>query len=490
MLPLLALMMMGAGAKNAYDRVQENDEDRAYTRGQHERTLRQQAKDDEAQAAMEEAAKPATVESAQLPGPTMPGAPDLPMVNKVKGTAYASMSDATKAANDFNAVDPVVRMSDALMKSGKPLQSLQLRTAGRQDQLGKLQLDEAQTAYANKQFNAALQPLSSHDALAEALNRAAPPGSPQVRPVVSADGKKVNYSIVMPDGTVKATQHEYDNTDRGLLTAKQDAMKDIPLSAKITVLHQQAMEDMERQKLASQERYQTGMLGVAQQNADTNERYRQQLGAKAAASSSPAAAPIWNDKADDFLKSRYTVKDEITGATSVDGAGMQFAKQIALAKAQSNGGDTTMALGHAFEVDNQLRAAAKGDPAKLNALRQQYIATVTAPAKAPAPPSPPRSTIEPRASMTQAAAPQAAPAPQSDIDRIVAQGDAQRMSELRGLAAQLANARAQLAAATRSGDANAVTPYARAVQQLTQQIQAAATQRFGDRANEVLSTLQ
>lgn len=255
MLPLLALMMMGAGAKNKYDEVQADKEDRAYTLGQRERTLKQQARDDAAQAAMDDAAAPATVESAQLPGPTMPGAPDLPMVSKVKGTSYANMGDATKAANDFNAIDPVARMSDALMKSGRPMQALQLSTAGRQDQLGKLQLDEAQTAHANKLFNAAIEPLGSHDELADALNRAAPPGSPQVRPVVSADGKKVNYSMVMPDGTIKATQHEYDTTDRGLLMAKQDAMKDIPLSAKIAVLHQQAMENQSAAQLAETTRH-------------------------------------------------------------------------------------------------------------------------------------------------------------------------------------------------------------------------------------------
>jgi len=104
----------------------------------------------------------------------------------------------------------------------------------------------------------------------------------------------------------------------------------------------------------------------------------------------PAVAPVWDSKADDFLKQRYTVKDELTGATSVDGHGLQFAKQVALAQARRNGGDTTTALGYAFDIDAKIKAEAKGDPVKVRAMRdnltrQMMAAPAAAPAAAPRP---------------------------------------------------------------------------------------------------------
>lgn len=107
-----------------------------------------------------------------------------------------------------------------------------------------------------------------------------------------------------------------------------------------------------------------------------------------------ATPPVWSDKADAYLESKYTVKDETTGATSVDGNGLQFAKQLAVAQSRRNGGDTTSALGYAFEADNQLKArvdaAMKADPkadpkALLRAERANLLRALNTPKQDAAP---------------------------------------------------------------------------------------------------------
>ena len=86
-----------------------------------------------------------------------------------------------------------------------------------------------------------------------------------------------------------------------------------------------------------------------------------------------AAAPVWSQAADDFLMKRYSVPDPMTGKTMVDGSGMAFAKQLALAQAMRNGGDTTSALGFAFEIDNQIARENGSDQAKINAARTALL---------------------------------------------------------------------------------------------------------------------
>lgn len=91
---------------------------------------------------------------------------------------------------------------------------------------------------------------------------------------------------------------------------------------------------------------------------------------------------VWDDKADAYLRERYTTKDPSTGEVRVDGSGLQFGKTLALAVSQNNGGDHTKGLGYAFQKDNELRAAAtdktgKYDAAKHEQLRQQYLMAIS-----------------------------------------------------------------------------------------------------------------
>jgi hypothetical protein len=100
-----------------------------------------------------------------------------------------------------------------------------------------------------------------------------------------------------------------------------------------------------------------------------------------------SSPPIWNDKADAYLEKNYAIKDD-SGAVTIDGDGMQFAKKLAIGQAKANGGDTVSGLGYAFDVDNRLKErvadAVKADPkanpkALLRAERANYLKILTAP---------------------------------------------------------------------------------------------------------------
>ena len=129
---------------------------------------------------------------------------------------------------------------------------------------------------------------------------------------------------------------------------------------------------------------------IQQQNATTQENYRldqadnmreqrrlQGLGIDA--KTTAGTAPIWGKEDDTFLKEQYSSKDEVTGNKTFDGEGMQFAKQVALARSRSNGGDAATASAYALTADANLKAQAKGDPVKLRQLRSGALQKLGAP---------------------------------------------------------------------------------------------------------------
>jgi hypothetical protein len=122
---------------------------------------------------------------------------------------------------------------------------------------------------------------------------------------------------------------------------------------------------------------------IQKQNADTQEQYRldqaenmrEQRRLQEASATAPAA--IWGKEDDKFLQGQYSGKDEVSGATTFDGEGMQFAKQVAVARSRFNGGDSATAMAYALAADANLKAQAKGDPVKLRQLRQQALQTLS-----------------------------------------------------------------------------------------------------------------
>lgn len=155
---------------------------------------------------------------------------------------------------------------------------------------------------------------------------------------------------------------------------------------------------------------------IQQQNADTQEQYRQDQAdnmeeqrrlQRDGLAAKTQAAPIWAKEDDEFLKDQYSGKDEVTGAKTFDGEGMQFAKQVALARSRFNGGDATTASAYALTADANLKVQAKGDLGKLRQLRQQALQKLASAAPAPAAASPTGGPEwEARSAASRAAAPE------------------------------------------------------------------------------------
>lgn len=149
---------------------------------------------------------------------------------------------------------------------------------------------------------------------------------------------------------------------------------------------------------------------IQQQNANTQEAYRrdqaENMREERRLRAAGGIAPIWGKEHDDFLKDQYTAKDEMSGVKTFDGEGVQFAKQVAVARSRFNGGDATSASAYALAADARLKQQAGGDAAKLREFRQQALQQLTSPAPEPA--SPGATPAQP----TRPAAAPAKPAPQ------------------------------------------------------------------------------
>jgi hypothetical protein len=162
---------------------------------------------------------------------------------------------------------------------------------------------------------------------------------------------------------------------------------------------------------------------IQQQNADTQEQYRRDqadnMREQRRIQAAGGVSPIWTKDDDSFLKDQYTAKDEMSGAKTFDGEGVQFAKQVALARSRFNGGDSTSATAYALAADARLKLQAGGDPTKLRELRQQALQQLASPKPEPAGPATPqpagagvaRQAPAPAGPAPQKAPPPAAPPP-------------------------------------------------------------------------------
>lgn len=199
----------------------------------------------------------------------------------------------------------------------------------------------------------------------------------------------------------------------------------------------------ERQAATSERKLDVMMSGILAKN---NGGGRNDSGA--------GGPPVWDDKADAYLRDRYTTKDPGTGEVRVDGSGLQFGKTLALAVSQSNGGDHTKGLGYAFQKDNELRAASTDkagnyDPKKHAQLRQQYLMAISgqeaskpdATSSAPAPSAP----VRPPAQDARPTAPEYVPPPDSPAGKAKASREAVALMTMEKVRAVSAAAQAAIA---------------------------------------------
>lgn len=363
---------------------QQEDEDRQFTMDERARALRMRQDMGNAAATVAPTEikqdRPDTMDDRDV---GQPGEAPLPTAGyDVAGKRFADRAQADAAAAEANTPQAVTtRMADVAMRNGEPLKAQQLRTGAMEEQAAKYKLNDAMRADLDAKFNADLQAnVKDWDSLDKFVSDSAGDGhggQVKVKSVVSPDGKTRTVNVVLPDGSLKPTEKVIPNTPDGLALAISELAR-MPAEKKLAHLHQKAVLEQQAQRDANTAEYQRGMLDVARDRNATNIEIAQiradAAEARRAAAGGASAAPIWDDKADTFLRERYTVKNPDTGAISVDGNGLQFAKQIAQAAARDRfGGDTTRALGLAFELDGKIAAEAGGDPTKIRAGREAIL---------------------------------------------------------------------------------------------------------------------
>lgn len=243
-LPLLGIALMAGAAYKQHQTEkrerQRDDEDRAevlekrkFERSERERTLA-------ARDAVAQAYTPVNVTQEQLPGPTMPEEPALPTLPKAGDKFFSTPGEATDAAAKAN--DPMAqadRASKALLGMGDVAGAQAIRGSARKEKLDGLQLDEAQRKALSQAFDDSLQPLATHDAIAEMVSGSNLGGALQLKAVPSADGKSVEYHVVGADGSTKPSGYSFENSTKGLLEAKAAMSKLTPVTQKLEYLHKQ-----------------------------------------------------------------------------------------------------------------------------------------------------------------------------------------------------------------------------------------------------------
>jgi hypothetical protein len=436
-----ALAVLGAGMQGLGQGEETNrqrrrqEEDDAFRKEQRDRQRTQWQRDDEAY--NEAKADKAAERQAMAPTVVQPDlAPDQmgPAGFNAGGKTFGAPEQADAAAKQYNALAAGMRRAAGAVRN--PTRAAELQGKADQTELGAMNLDAAKQAQEAQRWDRSLY---------EAARAADPKALTDFMTASKADGldgnskwaHKVdgaNLSIypVGPDGTALSQGFTIPNTPAGRLELVAQLSRATPITAKLADLRaqQKATADAEDKKAdnaradraqAATERYQQGMLGVHQAELGIK---RDAANARAAGGAGGAgaadAAPVWDDKASTFLRQKFTITDPTTGATAVDGAGLQFGKAMSLAFARRNGGDLDSAIGGAFDIDARLRAAAtdpKGgyDAGKHNALRAQALQSLSAPraaqsgpqpaAPAPTPTPAPAAVPQPRAGMAAAAAP-------------------------------------------------------------------------------------
>jgi hypothetical protein len=182
-----------------------------------------------------------------------------------------------------------------------------------------LSLKNTQMDLANKEFDSAASTAAGKgwDAFGEWMNNT---GSSDTKGkwVPSADGKTMQAYKMGADGTLVPSGLIFENSPKGLTEAATFVSKQVPITAKLK--HYMDVKESDRREGHDQatERYQDRMATVAEQNADTNEKYRQDMGAAAGAKAGKGVVERMSE-ADkmtfaDINKQREQISGEITKA--------------------------------------------------------------------------------------------------------------------------------------------------------------------------------
>ncbi len=266
---------------------EQEDDDRAFTMSERQRAI--QMRTDLGRAA----SKVEPVEVKQDRPDTMddrdvgqPGEAPLPTAGyDVDGKRFTDLTSARAAAAEANTPQAVTaRMSDVLMRNGDPIGAQKLRVGAMEEQTSQFKLNDAMRADIDAKFNADIRArVTDWDSLDKFVSDSASDGhggAIKLKTVPSADGKTRVVNVVLPDGSLKPTEKVFPNTADGLATAAAE-LERMPAEKKLAHLHQKAMLARQLAADESSAKYHEGMLGVAQQNANTQEQWRRDQAAAA-----------------------------------------------------------------------------------------------------------------------------------------------------------------------------------------------------------------
>lgn len=334
-----------------------------------------------------ENAKFARQAAANTGEPEMPATIVAPTSYTAGGQSLANEADARFAVGGLNSRAEKARRAGAVMQQSGDLLAAEkyynmAKTIEQEGVLAAASAIRAQAPKPNALFDADKNPLTVRaeidPSIIETLNKTGggaiklPPGAyAEHYPAVTPGGMPMTETrILSKDGKVLA--QNIGQTLRGMQSF-MDQYK-IDKDDQDAAFKGREAQDKREDNIANRR--------IQQQNADTQQQYYGTLGVAKVAASQPGAAPIWDAKADDFLRDSYAVTDPTTGAKSTDGNGLQFGKAVAVSRARANGGDATSAIGYALDVDQRLQKSAGGDPAKLRQLRQDYLKSIAPPPQA------------------------------------------------------------------------------------------------------------
>ena len=413
-----------------------------------------------------------------------------------------ALGDALKGA--AGSTDAQIR---AYESAGRPNEAMDLRTKSRADKLGQLQLDEAQRTHLNRTYDDELdKKATSFDALAQFIsdsNGDGQGGAMKVRAVPTADGKKITLNRIGPDGTLTPTEYTFDNTQGGLASAKALLSRSVTPQMKLAHLYQQA-------QAAEQARHNQATESTAARNAATAEAAQRATAAYHARMAGVAEGKVGATPEPQPVTPESTF-DRKTAAEIASATVKKEAEEAAMSGQKLTGPQMAARVDEIVNamfqqhqnrfVQTQVQrtlAMAQNDPAiyaqeygkALKVVPQQVLAQWGfQPPAAPAQPRPtPTAPAAPAAPAPAAPAPRAAMAPQGG-DRVLAGIEQQHMAQLASLVQAFVQAKQQLAAAGKSGDARAVAFYSQRAQQANEVLREKAAQLLGNNADRFLATV-
>jgi hypothetical protein len=172
--------------------------------------------------------------------------------------------------------------------------------------------------------------------------------------VANADGSRAEIDTAL---------NLYQTLD---LKSRLDLLDKAATRQDTAAFHQGTLANQGRTAAAAEKNAET----TAGYRSDQNEHMKREDRIKAAEAwaklhGGSGSAPVWAPDDDKALETLYTSKND-NGSPTLDGNGFQYAKQVALARSRSNGGDAASARAFAVAKDAALQAKAAADAANPN----------------------------------------------------------------------------------------------------------------------------